>query len=59
MRSNDPFRGIIMILASAIALWKGWQIHQGRMAFAAYSLAGIALALGIWHFLRNSAGQRS
>jgi len=48
-----------MILAAAVALWKGWQIHHGQMAFAAYSLAAIALALGIWHLAQKPRGPRS
>ena len=48
-----------MILAAAVALWKGWQIHHGQMAFAAYSLAAIAFALGVWHLASKSPGPRA
>jgi fumarate reductase subunit D len=40
-----------MIIAAAIAFWRGWQIHTGRYAWMAYGLAVLALALAAWHFL--------
>lgn len=52
----NPFRGILMIIAAAIALWRGWQIHSGRSAWMAYGLAAVALALAAWHFM--SANRR-
>ena len=57
MRS-DPLRGFIMILASGVALWKGWQIHHGRTAVLAYALAVLALAMGVWHLVRKAPGPR-
>jgi len=35
-----------MILAAAIAFWKGWQIHHGETAILAYGLGVLALVLG-------------
>ena len=35
-----------MLVAAAIAFWKGWQIHHGETAVLAYGLGAIALALG-------------
>jgi hypothetical protein len=52
----NPFRGILMIIAAAIAFWRGWQIHSGRYAWMAYGLAVVALALAAWHFM--SANRR-
>ena len=46
----NPFRGILMIVAAAIAFWRGWQIHNGRYAWMAYGLAVLALVLAAWHF---------
>jgi len=46
----NPFRGILMIVAAAIAFWRGWQIHNGRYAWMAYGLALLALGLAAWHF---------
>ena len=46
----NPFRGILMIVAAAIAFWRGWQIHSGRYAWMAYGLALLALGLAAWHF---------
>jgi hypothetical protein len=53
----NRIRGIVMLLAAAVAIWKGWQIHRGETAVLAYGLGAIALALGIWH-LRRSDGVR-
>ena len=50
----NHFRGIMMLLAAAVAIWKGWQIHRGETAVLAYGLGAIALALGIWHLTRPS-----
>ena len=52
MRVN-PVRGIVMLVAAAIAFWKGWQIHHGESAVLAYGLGAIALALGVWHLTRK------
>ena len=43
-----------MIVAAAIAFWRGWQIHTGRYAWMAYGLGVVALALAVWHFARGS-----
>ena len=39
-----------MIVAAAIAFWRGWQIHHGQYAWMAYGLGVVALALAGWHF---------
>jgi hypothetical protein len=49
----NRMRGIVMLLAGAIAGWKGWQIHHGERAAMAYGLAALALALGVWHLRRK------
>jgi hypothetical protein len=49
----NPVRGIVMILAAAIAFWKGWQIHRGETAVLAYGLGAMALAMGVWHLTRE------
>ena len=43
-----------MLLAAAVAIWKGWQIHRGETAVLAYGLGAIALALGVWHLTRKA-----
>ena len=57
MRVN-PVRGIVMLVAAAIAFWKGWQIHHGESAVLAYGLGAIALALGVWHLSRKAPRPR-
>jgi hypothetical protein len=47
-----------MILAAAVAIWKGWQIHRGETAILAYGLGAMALALGVWHLTRKPAQPR-
>jgi sulfite exporter TauE/SafE len=53
MRVN-PIRGIVMLVAAALAIWKGWQIHHGETAVLAYGLGALALALGVWHLTRKT-----
>jgi hypothetical protein len=55
----NRMRGIVMLLAAAVAGWKGWQIHHGERAAMAYGLAMLALALGVWHIVRKEAPPRS
>lgn len=50
----NPFRGILMLVAAAIAFWRGWQIHVGRYAWMAYGLGIVALGLAAWHFFRSA-----
>jgi hypothetical protein len=48
-----------MLLAAAVAIWKGWQIHRGETAVLAYGLGAMALALGVWHLTRKPAPPRA
>jgi hypothetical protein len=52
-------RGILMLLAAAIAFYRGWQIHSGRDAWLAYGLGVLALALAAWHFIRRPPAPRA
>lgn len=47
-----------MLLAAAVAFWKGWQIHRGETAVLAYGLGALALALGVWHLTRKAPANR-
>ena len=49
----NRIRGIVMLIAAAVAIWKGWQIHRGETAVLAYGLGVLALALGVWHLTRK------
>jgi hypothetical protein len=51
-------RGIVMVLAAALAFWKGWQIHRGDWAVAAFLLGVLALAMGVWHLTRKAIAPR-
>ena len=59
MRSSDPVRGFVMLIAAAFALWRGWHIHHGRMAWIAFGLAALALAMGVWHLTRRPPRQKN
>lgn len=48
-----------MLMAAALAIWKGWQIHRGETAVLAYGLGAMALAVGVWHLTRPDAQKRS
>ena len=45
----NRIRGIVMLIAAVLAIWKGWEIHRGEMAVLAYGLGALALAVGVWH----------
>jgi hypothetical protein len=49
----NRFRGFMMLVAAALAVWKGWQIHRGETAVLAFGLGALALALAIWHLTRK------
>jgi hypothetical protein len=55
----NPVRGIVMLVAAAVAFWKGWQIHRGETAVLAYGLGAMALALGMWHLTRKTQHPRT
>jgi hypothetical protein len=49
----NQIRGIVMLIAAALAFWKGFEIHRGETALLAYGLGALALALGVWHLMRK------
>jgi hypothetical protein len=57
--SVDHLRGVVMLLAAGVALWKGWRIHTGHTAAMAYALAALALAMAAWHFTRKPPQPRA
>jgi uncharacterized membrane protein len=50
----NHFRGILMLVASGIAFYKGWKIHTGSTALLGYGLGVLALGLAVWHLTRRS-----
>jgi hypothetical protein len=52
------FRGVLMLAAAGVALWKGWKIHSGMYAWAAYGLGAAALGLAVWHLTRKAEQRR-
>jgi uncharacterized membrane protein len=67
MKGNEPeakvarvnrIRGIVMLLAAAVAVWKGWQLHRGELAIIAYGLGLLAFVIGIWHLMRREPAAR-
>jgi hypothetical protein len=53
------FRGVLMLVASGIALYRGWKIHAGTEAWLAYGLGVAALGLAVWHLTRQADGRRA
>ena len=47
-------RGVLMLVAAAVAFWQGWRIHTGPHAWLAFGLGAAALALAIWHLTRKA-----
>jgi hypothetical protein len=41
-----------MLIAAILAFWKGWHLH-GHQASIAFLLAGLALAMAVWHLTRK------
>jgi hypothetical protein len=54
----NRIRGIVMLIAAALAIAKGWQIHRGEMAVLAYGLGAMALTVGVWHLTRKPSPSR-
>jgi hypothetical protein len=54
----NRIRGIVMLIAAALAIAKGWQIHRGEMAVLAYGLGAMALVVGVWHLTRKASPPR-
>ena len=55
----NRIRGIVMLIAGSLAIWKGWEIHRGEMAVLAYGLGVMALAVGVWHLTRKGPRART
>jgi hypothetical protein len=52
----NHFRGALMVLAAAVAFWRGAKIHAaGHSSLVACVLGVVALALAVWHFTRRPA----
>lgn len=47
-----------MVMAAMVAFWRGWMLHGGHLALAAYGLGVVALALGAWHLMRKADRRR-
>lgn len=43
-----------MLVAAALAIYKGWKIHTGETAILAYGLGALALVLAVWHLTRKA-----
>lgn len=54
----NQFRGIVMLVAAAIAFYRGWAIHTPRSELLGCGLGALALALGVWHLTRKPAPPR-
>ena len=50
----EQARGMLMLVAAGIAFYRGWKIHTGREALAAFALGVLARGLAVWHLTRAS-----
>jgi len=50
-------RGVLMLVASVFAFYKGWKIHHGPTSLLGYGLGVMAFGLAIFHLTR-AADQR-
>jgi hypothetical protein len=51
----NHLRGVVMLVASAVAFYRGWKIHTGPHVWLAYGLGLVALGLAVWHLTRKAA----
>jgi hypothetical protein len=51
-------RGVLMLVAAGVAVWRGWKIHSGTHAWMAYGLGALALGLAVWHLTRKTDARR-
>ena len=47
-----------MVVLACVAFWRGYELRTSHMAFTAFGLGVLALALGIWHLTRKPAPPR-
>ncbi len=50
----DQMRGMILIAAGGLALYRGWTLHTVQHALLAYGLGVLAIAIGAWRITRQS-----
>ena len=55
----NHFRGILMLLASVFAFYKGWKINSGPTSLLGYGLGVAAFGLAIWHLTRSAPQRRA
>jgi uncharacterized membrane protein len=55
----NQVRGVLMLLAAGVAVWKGWKIHSGGHAWLAYGLAVLAVGMAVWHLTRPAELRRT
>jgi len=51
-------RGVLMLIAAAVAFWQGWRLRATHSAPLAVVLGVLALGLGVWHLTRKSPARR-
>ena len=54
----NHFRGMLMLVASVIAFYRGWKIHHGPTALLGYGLGVLAFGLAVWHLTRKAPQSR-
>ena len=54
----NRIRGVLMLVASVFAFYKGWKIHHGPAALLGYGLGAMAFGLAVWHLTRPAEQRR-
>ena len=49
----NQVRGVLMIVLSGFAFYKGWVYRTGQPAMLAFAVGALALAVGIWRLTRK------
>lgn len=51
----ERVRGVVLLLAAGLAIYRGWQIHIGRYSLMAYGLGALSFCLALWHLTRKES----
>lgn len=49
----NQIRGVVLILLGLLVILQGWRTMHGSLAYSAYALGLLALAVGLWRLSRK------
>ncbi|HEY1986945.1 MAG TPA: hypothetical protein VGG85_16130 [Terracidiphilus sp.] len=53
----DKVRGMLMLIAGALAFYRGFMVRSRNDAWLAFGLGVLAIALGVWRLTRKPPGR--